>query len=138
MKRLIGILTVCCGLTAGSTAAAVASQIEYPQIIKAYYEAVDQKIGDSFVIFSEREKIFYGLDAKLLPGARFIGVTQITPTAGSDTPTFVAITTVAGPVSDDIHLTGNVRLWDDTQARQFFARVRHDAVSYDLPLREAE
>jgi hypothetical protein len=135
MKRLIGILMVFCGLTAASTAAAVASQIEYPQITKTRYEAVDQKIGGSFVIFSECEKIFYGLDAKLLPDARFVGVTQITPTTGSDTPTFVEIRTVAGPVSDDIHLTGNLRLWDDTQARQFSARVRHDAVSYDLPFK---
>jgi hypothetical protein len=134
MKRLIGILTVFCGLIAGSTAAAVASQIEYPQIIKTHCEAVDQKIGGSFVIFSECANIFFGLDAKLLPGARFVGVTQITPTAGSDTPTSVEIRTVASPVSDYIHLTGNVRLWDDTRAKQFSARVRHDTVSYDLPL----
>jgi hypothetical protein len=26
---------------------------------------VDQKVGGNFVIFSEREKIFYGLDPKL-------------------------------------------------------------------------
>jgi hypothetical protein len=134
MKRLIGILTVFCGLIAGSTAAAVASQIEYPQIIETHCEAVDQKIGGSFVIFSECANIFFGLDTRLLPAARFVGVTQITPTAGSDTPTSVEIRTVASPVSDDIHLTGNVRLWDDNQAKQFSARVPRDAVSYDLPL----
>ena len=67
------------------------------------------KTGGSFVIFSDREKIFYGLDPKLFPGARFVEVTQITPTAGSVTLTFVEIKTVASPVSYYIHLTGNVR-----------------------------
>jgi hypothetical protein len=90
-------------------APAMASEIEYAQIIKTRYEAVDQKAGGSFVIFSEREKSFYGLDAKLFPGARFVEVTQITPTSGSVTLTFVEITTVASPVSDYFHLTGNVR-----------------------------
>jgi hypothetical protein len=34
---------------------APAAGIEYPPIIRTRYEAVDQKIGGSFVIFSERE-----------------------------------------------------------------------------------
>lgn len=108
MKRLIGILAFFLGLVMPS-AAAVAVEIEYPQIIKTRYEAVDQKTGGSFVIFSEREKIFYGLDPKLYPGARFVEVTQITPTVGSTTLTFIEIRTVANPTSDYIHLTGNVR-----------------------------
>jgi len=91
------------------TPAAFAVEIEFPQIIKTRYEAVDQKTGGSFVIFSEREKIFYGLDPKLFPGPRFVEVTQITPAAGSTTLTFVEIRTVASPISDYIHLTGNVR-----------------------------
>lgn len=94
----------------GPSATAVAVEIEYPQIIKTRYEAVDQKTGGSFVIFSEREKIFYGLDPKLYPGPRFVEVTQITPTIGSTTLTFVEIRTVANPTSDYIHLTGNVRI----------------------------
>ena len=109
MKRLIGSLAIFFGLIVGPSATAVAVEIEYPQIIKTRYEAVDQKTGGSFVIFSEREKIFYGLDPKLYPGARFVEVTQITPTIGSTTLTFVEIRTVANPTSDYIHLTGNVR-----------------------------
>jgi hypothetical protein len=88
------------------SASAFAAQIEYPQ---TRYEAVDQKTCDSFVIFSEREKIFYGSDAKLFPGARFVEVTHITPTVGSITPALVEIKTVANPVADYVHLTGNVR-----------------------------
>jgi hypothetical protein len=109
LKQLIGTLLVIFGLFVGIKPSAFAVEIEYPQIIKTRYEAVDQKTGGSFVIFSEREKIFYGLDPKLFPGARFVEVTQITPTAGSTTLTFVEIRTVASPVSDYIHLTGNVR-----------------------------
>lgn len=109
MKRLVGRLALIFSLLAGPGAAAIAGELEYPQIIKTRYEAVDQKTGGSFIIFSEREKIFYGLDAKLFPGARFVDVTQITPTVGSTTLTFVEIRTVASPTSDYIHLTGNVR-----------------------------
>jgi hypothetical protein len=83
--------------------------VEYPQIIRTRYEAVDQKTGGTFVIFSEREKIFYGLDPKLFPGARFVQVTQVTPTVGSATLTFVEVRTVASNTSDYIYLTGNVR-----------------------------
>jgi len=108
MKRLIRRLFFG-ALLVGPSANAVATEIEYPQIIKTRYEAVDQKKGGSFVIFSEREKIFYGLDPKLFPSARFVEVTQITPMAGSVMLTFVEIKTVASPVSDYIHLTGNVR-----------------------------
>jgi hypothetical protein len=107
MKLIIASLAIVLGLLAGPGAAAAG--IEYPQIIKLRYEAVDEKTGGSFVIFSEREKIFYGLDAKLFPGARFVEVTQITPMTGSTTLTFVEIRTVASPTSDYIHLTGNVR-----------------------------
>ena len=109
MKWLIGSLAIFFGLIVGPSATAVAVEIEYTQIIKTRYEAVDQKTGGSFVIFSEREKIFYGLDPKLYPGARFVAVTQIAPTIGSTTLTFIEIRTVANPTSDYIHLTGNVR-----------------------------
>jgi hypothetical protein len=107
MKLTMASLAVFLGLLAGP--GAFAAEIEYPQLIKLRYEAVDPKAGGSFVIFSEREKIFYGLDAKLFPGAAFVQVTQITPMAGSTTLTFVEIRTVASATSDYIHLTGNVR-----------------------------
>src|SRR5450756_1093338 len=109
MKLFIARLALIFGLVVGIKSATFAVEIEYPQVIRTRYEAVDQKTGGSFVIFSEREKIFYGLDPKLFPGARFVEVTQITPLAGSTTLTFVEIRTVANPVSDYIHLTGNVR-----------------------------
>jgi len=45
MKRLIGSLAIFFGLIVGPSATAVAVEIEYPQIIKTRYEAVDQKMG---------------------------------------------------------------------------------------------
>lgn len=88
---------------------APAGQIEYPQIIHTQYEAVDQKTGGHFVLWSEREKIFYGLDPKLFPGARFVDITQVTPSVGSNTLTYVEVRTVGSPTSDYLYLTGNVR-----------------------------
>jgi len=109
MKLLIKAIISFLGLLSVAVAFASAAEVEYPQIIRTRYEAVDQKTGGTFVIFSEREKIFYGLDPKLFPGARFVEVTQVTPTVGSTTLTFVEIRTVASTTSDYIHLTGNVR-----------------------------
>jgi len=109
MKWLVNALISFVGLFLIAGMPASAAGIDYPQIIKTRYEAVDQKTGGTFVIFSEREKIFYGLDPKLFPGARFVEVTQVTPTVGSTTLTFVEIRTVASTTSDYIHLTGNVR-----------------------------
>lgn len=103
MKRLIG-LAILFGVVIGPSATAVAVAIGYTQIIRTGYEAVDQKTGRSFV-FSEREKIFYGLDPNVFR-ARFVEVTQITPTVGSTTLTFVEIRTVASPTFDYIHLIG--------------------------------
>jgi hypothetical protein len=77
MKRWISGLTIFLTLLVGPRADAVARQTEYPQIIKTRY-ATDQKLGGSFIAFSEREKIFCDLDAKLFPGERFVEATQIT------------------------------------------------------------
>lgn len=88
---------------------AAAAEIEYPQVIKARYEAVDPKDGGHFVIWSEREKIFYGLDPKIYPGARYVEVTQVTPSVGSITLTYIEIGTVARETPDYLYLTGNVR-----------------------------
>jgi hypothetical protein len=79
MKWLVNATIAFLGLLTMVATPATAAEVEYPQIIRTRYEAVDQKTGGSFVIFSEREKIFYGLDPKLFPGARFVEVTQITP-----------------------------------------------------------
>jgi hypothetical protein len=56
-----------------------AAEIEYPQIIKTRYEAADPKTGGQFVLWSERERIFYGLDPKLFPAAQYVEVLQVTP-----------------------------------------------------------
>lgn len=44
-------------------------------------------------LWSEREKIFYGLDQKLFPGARYVDITQVTPSTGSVTLTYVEVRT---------------------------------------------
>jgi hypothetical protein len=88
---------------------ASAEDIHFPMIIQAHYEATDTKLGGQFVMWSEREKVFYGLDSKLYPGARTVDVTQITPAPGSLTLTYVEIKTVTGQVPEYLYLAGNVR-----------------------------
>src|SRR5882757_2686833 len=109
MKWLIKSIISSLGLLLVAATPASAAEVEYPQIIRTRYEAVDQKTGGNFVIWSEREKIFYGLDPKLFPGARFVEVTQVTPTVGSVTLTFVEVRTISSPTSDYLYLTGSVR-----------------------------
>jgi hypothetical protein len=86
-----------------------AGDIEYPQVIRTRYEAADPKAGGNFVIWSERERIFYGLDPKLYPAARYVDITQVTPTAGSITLTFIEVRPLSSQTSDYLYLTGNVR-----------------------------
>ncbi|MBR1157317.1 hypothetical protein JQ575_43040 [Bradyrhizobium sp. JYMT SZCCT0428] len=86
-----------------------AAEVEYPQVIRTRYEAVDHKAGGNLVIWSEREKIFYGLDPKLFPGARFVKITQVTPTVGSITLTYIEVRTVNSQTSDYLYLTDSVR-----------------------------
>lgn len=88
---------------------ATAGQIEYSQVIHTQYEAVDQKAGGHFVLWSERERISYGLDRKLFPGARYVDITQVTPSVGSITLTYVEVRTVGSTTSDYLYLAGNVR-----------------------------
>jgi hypothetical protein len=100
---------IACFLGALAVGPAMAADIVYPQMIHTRYEAVDQKAGGHFVLWSEREKIFYGLDQKLFPGARYVDITQVTPTVGSVTLTYVEVRTVSSDTSDYLYLTGNVR-----------------------------
>lgn len=109
MMRVLFASIVVLGLSWLATEAARAGEIEYPQIIKTRYEAADQKNGGQFVLWSEREKIFYGLDPKLYPAARFVDVVQVTPTVGSITLTFIEVRTVTAQTSDYLYLTGNLR-----------------------------
>jgi len=89
--------------------ASFAGEIDYPQIIKTRYEAVDPKVGGQFVLWSERERIFYGLDPKLFPAAQYVDVVQVTPSAGSITLTYVEVRPLNSKTSDYLYLTGNVR-----------------------------
>jgi hypothetical protein len=85
-----------------------AEDIQFPQIIRTHYEAKDPA-GGQFHLWMEREKVSYGLDARLYPGARTVDITQVTPTVGSITLTYVEVTTVASSVPDYIYVSGNVR-----------------------------
>ncbi len=86
-----------------------AGEIQYPQIIKTRYEATDLKKGGQFVLWSERERIFYGLDPKLFPAAQYVEVVQVTPSVGSITLTYVEVRPLDSKTSDYLYLTGNVR-----------------------------
>jgi hypothetical protein len=103
------ILLASCFLSLPMLQTAYAVEIEYPQVIKVRYEAQDPKAGGNFVIWSEREKIQYGLDPRLFPAARYVEVTQVTPSVGSITLTFIEVRTINGSTPDYLHLTGNVR-----------------------------
>jgi len=97
------------GFCAFSGGGSFAGEIDYPQIIKTRYEAADPKIGGQFVLWSERERIFYGLDPKLFPAAQFVEVVQVTPSPGSITLTYVEVRPLNSKTSDYLYLTGNVR-----------------------------
>jgi hypothetical protein len=109
MPRVVFILMLLLELCAFSGRASVAAEIDYPQIIKTRYEASDPKMGGQFVLWSERERIFYGLDPKLFPAAQYVEVVQVTPSAGSITLTYVEVRPLNSKTSDYLYLTGNVR-----------------------------
>jgi hypothetical protein len=89
--------------------AANAEELKFPQIIKIRYEATDPHTGGQFIIWSEREKIWYGLDSKLFPAAKSVEVTHITPAPGTTILTIIAVTSVNSTTPDYFHLSGNVR-----------------------------
>src|SRR4051812_23908398 len=88
---------------------AEAQELKYPQVIKIRYEALDPDIGGQFIIWVEREKIWYGLDPRLYPAAKSVEVTHVTPAPGSTTLTTIAVTKVKSSNPDYFHLSGNVR-----------------------------
>jgi len=88
---------------------ALAQEVKFPQMIQIRYEAVDPQAGGQFLIWVEREKIWYGLDPRLYPPAKFVEVTTITPTPGSTSLTMIAVTRVNSATPDYFHLSGNVR-----------------------------
>lgn len=109
MRRAIRAVSVLPILLLALPCWAAAAETEYPQVIRVRYEAPDPKVGGNFVIWSEREKIHYGLDPKLFPAAQYVEVTQITPTVGSITLTFVEVRAITSTTPDYFHMTGNVR-----------------------------
>jgi hypothetical protein len=97
------------GATLWLSPSAPAQELKYPQFIQIRYEALDPDVGGQFVIWVEREKIWYGLDPKLYPAARSVEVTHVTPAPGSITLTTIAVTKINSTNPDYFHLSGNVR-----------------------------
>lgn len=88
---------------------AAAASLEYPQVVKLRYEAVDQKQGGIFTIWLDRSTITQGIHPQLYPGASHVEVTFITPTAGSPLLTLIEVKKVSSPVPEYYHATGIVR-----------------------------
>lgn len=87
---------------------AASQELKFPQIIKIYYDAMDPHRGGQFIVWVEREKIFYGLDPKM-PAAKSVDVTYITPSAGSTTIVLISVMGVNSTSPDYFHLSGNTR-----------------------------
>jgi hypothetical protein len=104
---LFGVVLL--GATLWLSPSAPAQELKYPQFIQIRYEALDPNVGGHFIIWVEREKIWYGLDPKLYPAARSVEVTHVTPAPGSITLTTIAVTKVNSTNPDYFHLSGNVR-----------------------------
>src|SRR5687768_12707573 len=66
-----------------------AAETEYPHVVRLRYEAIDPKTGGNFTIWLDRETIRQGLDARLYPGAAYVQVSHITPSAGSPLLTII-------------------------------------------------
>src|SRR5258708_2768070 len=77
-----------------------AKEIKFPQLIQIRYEAVDLQAGGQFLIWVEREKIWYGLDPRLYPPAKSVEVTTITPAQGSTSITMITVTRINSTVPD--------------------------------------
>ncbi len=86
-----------------------AQELKFPEIIKIRYEAQDPRIGGHFIIWVEREKIWYGLDSRLYPAAKSVEVTHVTPALGTTTITIITVTSLNSTTPDYFHLSGNVR-----------------------------
>jgi hypothetical protein len=107
MRTMIFVCAIMIASACGFGASA--EDLHFPLIIQTHYEATDTKLGGQFVMWSERERVFYGLDSKLYPGARTVDVTQVTPSPGSPVLTYVEIKTVSGQVPEYLYLAGIVR-----------------------------
>jgi hypothetical protein len=97
------------GFLVGSGGDARPAEVTYPQLIRVRYEAQDPKVGGHFLIWVEREKIWYGLDSRLYPTAKSVEVSHVTPAAGSPALTIIAVTGLNATTPDYFHLSGIVR-----------------------------
>jgi len=101
--------------TMSLSCASMAQELKFPQIITIHYSAKDPNAGGQFVIWVEREKIWYGLDAKygqdskIYPAAKSVEVTYITPAPGTTTLTIITVFSINSTIPDYYHLSGNVR-----------------------------
>src|SRR4051812_45347948 len=102
--RCLPFAAALCALAGSATA----QELKYPQVIHYRYEAADSK-GGHFLLWVEREKIWYGLDPRLYPAAKSVDVTHVTPGSGLSTITTIAVTPINGATPDYFHLSGNVR-----------------------------
>ena len=102
---------LCAGIAvcALQSPAVAQDQLKYPQIIHYRYEATDPVKGGHFLLWVEREKIWYGLDPRLYPAAKSVEVAHVTPGQGLSTITTVSVTPNNGGQPDYFHLLGIVR-----------------------------
>lgn len=113
-RRWLGTIILLATWWLGQTA--TAQELKFPQIITIHYEAKDPRAGGQFIIWIEREKIWYGLDSKygadtkIFPAAKSVEVVHITPAPGTTTITMITVTSVGSAIPDYFHLSGNVRL----------------------------
>ena len=114
LVRAAGLLYLLAGLALPY--AAEAEELKFPQIITIHYDAKNPQTGGQFIIWVEREKIFYGLDTrfnadtKVFPGAKSVDITHITPAPGTTMLTMITVISVNSVTPDYFHLSGNVRL----------------------------
>jgi hypothetical protein len=108
MLRPAFALLLCCLLSVAPAAAE--DNLNFPRMIKTRYEATDTIAGGHVTIWFEREKLWYGLDPRLYPGASFVEVTHVVPSVGSPPITLIEVRAINSSISDFLHVTGNVRL----------------------------
>ena len=89
--------------------AAKAVELNYPQITRARYEAVDPKVGGNFIIWLEREKVWHGLDVRLYPAVKYVDVMYLTPSPGSQSIAIIEVTNINSATPEFYHVVGIVR-----------------------------
>src|SRR5215213_8871369 len=113
MRRVIPLSLILWTTMAPAT---FAEPVSFPQRIWTRYESRDPRAGGEVVLWVERERIWYGASVRNYPNAmlfqpaRYVEITQITPTEGSPPITAIEIGTVNGSTPDYYQFTGFLRL----------------------------